>query len=177
MNEFLTPKAKNRIWEIPLLVFLIMFAAGGISVMMDDLSAKPGDVGVDLFLLFLFIYPAFRIIRRRIRVGEAGKIAGALSAVQDDRITFARLQQETGMKGPVEKKLRDLMNRKFLKGLEISYSEDLVRLTTAERIRKRLEEESTTFVAECESCGAKKIVKRGVRAKCEYCGSPLKTDK
>ena len=57
MEEFLTKKAKNRIWEIPVLAVLLLFISVGTSIMGDDLSVgKPGtDIVMDVVLLFLFI--------------------------------------------------------------------------------------------------------------------------
>lgn len=178
MDEFLTPKAKNRIWEIPVMVILLFIASVGLGVTMEDLAGgeEAVGIGVDFFLLFLLLFPVYRIIRRRLQVREAGKLAKTLRAIAGDRISLAKLGEMSGVRGELGPKIRNLMDKKFLQGLEFRPGEDLVRMTSAERIRRKMEEESLTRVVECRSCGAKKIVKRGERTKCDYCGSPLKTD-
>ena len=76
MEEFLTRKAKNRIWEIPVLAVLGLFIAAGISIVGDDMRGRmtSTDVIADAVVMFLFAFPFFRIVIRRVRVRYARQI-------------------------------------------------------------------------------------------------------
>lgn len=176
MEEFLTKKAKNRIWEIPVLAVLLLFASVGISIMGDDLSAgKSGtDIVVDAVLLFLFIFPCARIIIRRIRVRHAVRIAGVLERSSGTSISLSRLQREARIRGSMERILQILLEKDFLQGIRPGFSEGMVYLVSAVREEKALEEMEKTHVMECPFCGAMNTVIRGRSSRCEYCDSPLK---
>ena len=70
MEEFLTRKAKNRIWEIPVLAVLGIFIAAGISIVGDDMRGRmtSTDIIADAVVMFLFAFLFFRIVIRRVRV-------------------------------------------------------------------------------------------------------------
>ena len=166
MEEFLTKKAKNRIWEIPVLAVLLLFASVGISIMGDDLSAgKSGtDIVVDAVLLFLFIFPCARIIIRRIRVRHAVRIAGVLERSSGTSISLSRLQREARIRGSMERILQILLEKNFLQGIRPGFSEGMVYLVSAVREEKALEEMEKTHVMECPFCGAVNTVIRGAPA-------------
>lgn len=176
MEEFLTKKAKNRIWEIPVLAVLLLFISVGTSIMGDDLSVgKPGtDIVVDVVLLFLFIFPCARIIIRRIRVRHAVRIARVLERSSGTSISLSLLQREARIRGSMERILQILLEKNFLQGIRPGFSEGKVYLVSAVREEKALEEIEKTHVMECPFCGAMNTVIRGRSNRCEYCDSPLK---
>ena len=176
MEEFLTKKAKNRIWEIPVLAVLLLFISVGTSIMGDDLSTgKPGtDIVVDVVLLFLFIFPCARIIIRRVRVRYARRIAQALSRTSGSSTTLVALQREARLRGGMERILQTLLDRNFMTGIRPDFGTGKVFLVSAAREEKAMEEIERTRVEECPYCGARNTVVLGKNNKCQYCDSPLK---
>lgn len=176
MEEFLTRKAKNRIWEIPVLVVLGIFIAAGISIVADDLSTgiTSTDIIADALVMFIFAFPFFRILIRRIRVRYAGRIAGVLERTSGTSISLAALQREAGIRGNMEKILQILLDKNFMTGIRPDFGSGKVFLISAAREEKAREEMEKTLVVECPGCGARNTVIRGRNNKCQYCDSPLK---
>lgn len=176
MEEFLTKKAKNRIWEIPVLAVLGLFIAVGISIVGDDMSgAMTGtDIIADSIVMFIFVFPFFRILIRRVRVRHAGQIAKVLERTSGSSISLSLLQRETRIRGDMERILQILLEKDFLQGVRPGFSEGKVYLVSAAREERVMEEAERTQVMECPFCGARNTVVRGRNNRCEYCDSPLK---
>lgn len=176
MEEFLTRKAKNRIWEIPVLAVLGIFIAAGISIVGDDMRGRmtSTDIIADAVVMFLFAFPFFRIVIRRVRVRYARRIAGVLERTSGSSISLAALQREARIRGNMERILQILLDKNFMTGIRPDFGAGKLFLVSAAREVKAQEEMEKTLVVECPGCGARNTVIRGRSSKCQYCDSPLK---
>ena len=176
MEEFLTRKAKNRIWEIPVLAALGIFIAAGISIVGDDMRGRmtSTDVIADAVVMFLFAFPFFRIVIRRVRVRYARQIARVLERTSGSSISLSDLQREARLRGNMERILQILLDKNFMTCIRPDFGAGKLFLVSAAREVKAQEEMEKTLVVECPGCGARNTVIRGRSSKCQYCDSPLK---
>ena len=176
MEEFLTSKAKNRIWEIPVMAVLLLFILAGISIVADDMGygMTSTDIVADALVLFIFVFPFARILIRRVRVRYARRIAQALDRTSGSSISLSGLQREARVRGNMERILQILLDKNFMTGIRPDFGAGRVFLVTAAREEKVQEEMENTLVVECPGCGARNTVIRGRNNTCQYCDSPLK---
>ena len=165
MNEFLTEKAqKKRIWEIPVAVVCILFAAAGISVLCGDIQSGNGfrDFAIDIVMTLLFMWPVFRIVSVHHLKREANRFASCFQNGTEQEIPFSRLDQYMNRRSSI-RILKKLVEKGFLQHIRLDLKNGAV----------VLEKEGETLLfadRKCPGCGAALPAALGHTVRCEFCG-------
>ena len=120
MERYLTDRArKRRWWEIPVCGFSALFGCFAIQAWIDD---SPFDEDFFIWLCanagatLLVLLPLILVVRRRLRVYWARRIAERLAAQSEAEIPLAELDRALGVKNAA-RKISDLLRRRYLRGI------------------------------------------------------------
>ena len=122
MDRYLTDRArKRRWWEIPVCGFSALYGCFAIQAWIDD-----SPQGEDFFIwlcanagaTLLVLLPLILIVRRRLRVYWARRIAEGLAAQSETEIPLAELDRALGVNN-ASRKISDLLRRRYLRGIDM----------------------------------------------------------
>lgn len=122
MNRYLTNRAvEKRLWEIPVGLLCLTFAAVSVEVWVED---SPADENPVIWLLAHLtvvgaaLWPVVHFARNRLRQRLAQRIARRLEARREASIPLSALDGAVGVKG-ARGKIEDLLRRSFLQRLAL----------------------------------------------------------
>ena len=130
MNHYLTDKAaKAAWWEWPVMIGSGLMSAIGIEVAFDQMWTDDFFTTLLAFLIFMGIlsWPLILTLRKRLRRGQAKKLARCLSGVNGSSITFGEITRRTGIRMP-EDKLQWMLGKGWLKNIAVDTEHVCVRL-------------------------------------------------
>ncbi|MDO5022284.1 MAG: hypothetical protein Q4E07_02955 [Eubacteriales bacterium] len=126
------------------------------------LEGEYDTVIIELILLALFVLPIIRISLHKYYSICAKRIAEDLLPLTDDRIPFHKLGETLSLKNPLLK-LKRLIGKGYLQNMHIDQK-------TTSLLLNKPNESYIDWV--CDGCGAKNLIKKGVKMYCNYCGQP-----
>ena len=157
---------------IRMAAFALLGVLIGSSVFGVDLEFDLGSVLAELFMLSMGVLciwkGTFGPICRQNDSRLAHRLAECFYASPEPEISFDRLSGAIGGKN-VERKVRHLIQKKYLKNISLDMSNKRIMLTAFDKATQ--EEEYNTVV--CPYCGGKNVIRPGWASSCEYCGSKL----
>jgi len=130
VNHYLTDKAtKAAWWEWPVMVGSGVLSLIGIDVAFGDLWKGDFFVSLLAFLVFMGMlsWPLILTVRKRLRRGQAKKLARCLSGVNGSSITFGEITRRTGIRMP-EDKLQWMIGKGWFKNIAVDTEHVCVRL-------------------------------------------------
>ncbi len=169
MDCFLTAKSRTRKKsDIPIIIGCAFLIYGGIAVLIETLEKGEESIGVDLFLIAMFVAPIVAIVNRWVWASRARQIAMALDGISTETVTLSTLERAVPMHG-LKKRLRHLIQKKYLQNVKLDPITDTLILNNVRHDIAR----DIYYTIECSSCGAQNNVKKGHVERCEYCGQML----